>query len=320
MIVAAPASRAPATDASPTPPHPMTATMSPRPTPPVLIAAPSPAITPQPSSPATSGVGRGSTLVHWPAATSVLSANAPMPRAGRQLRAVLEGHLLLGVVGVEAVPGTPAQAGPALPAHRPPVQDHEVAGLDLGDPVADLLDDSGGLVPEQEGELVVDAALAVVQVGVADPARLDRHDRLPGPGSGTMIVSMRTGSSPARCDDPAYLLRHAASHGLRRVPDPTHPGMPVSSGSGERAGQMKRMAWSLSAVSRSRTVTPAAGGRGPPPRARAMSGRQAAAVAGERRGGDHAAAGVLAGAGGGGIDVDEDQVQVVAAPVRHPRE
>src|SRR5690606_17901791 len=191
-----------------------------------------------------------------------------------QLRADLEGHLLLGVVGVEAVPGTPAQARPALPAHRPPVQDHEVAGFDLGDPVAHLLHDSGGLVPEPEGELVVDAALAVVQVDVADPARLDRHDRLPGPGVRNGDRLDAHGLSPARCDDPAYLLRHAASHGLRRVPDPTHPGMPVSSGSGERAGQVKRMAWSLSAVSRSRTVTPAAGGRGPPPRARAMSGRQ----------------------------------------------
>ena len=60
----------------------MTATVSPRDTPPVLIAAPSPAITPQPSSPATSGRISGFTLVHWPAATSVFSTNAPMPRAG----------------------------------------------------------------------------------------------------------------------------------------------------------------------------------------------------------------------------------------------
>src|SRR5690606_41344582 len=58
-----------------------------------------------------------------PTATYTLSLHDALP-----ICAVLEGHLLLGVVGVEAVPGTPAQARPALPAHRPPVQDHEVAG------------------------------------------------------------------------------------------------------------------------------------------------------------------------------------------------
>ena len=82
MIVAAPASRAPAMAAMPTPPQPITAIESPRPTAPVLIAAPRPAITPQPSRPATAAGACGSTLVHWPAATSVLSANAPIPSAG----------------------------------------------------------------------------------------------------------------------------------------------------------------------------------------------------------------------------------------------
>ena len=51
-------------------------------------------------------------------------------------------------------------------------------GGDLGDALADRLDDAGGLVAEQERELVVDAALAVVQVGVADPAGLDLHHGL----------------------------------------------------------------------------------------------------------------------------------------------
>ena len=82
MIVLAPASRAPRTAPSPTPPQPITATVSPRVTPPVLIAAPMPAITPQPSSPAVAGAIAGLTLVHCPAATSVRSANAPMPSAG----------------------------------------------------------------------------------------------------------------------------------------------------------------------------------------------------------------------------------------------
>jgi len=46
----------------------------------VRIAAPMPAITPHPSSPATSGLTLG-TSVHWPAATSVSSAKAPIPSA-----------------------------------------------------------------------------------------------------------------------------------------------------------------------------------------------------------------------------------------------
>ena len=44
----------------------------------------------------------------------------------------------------------------------------------------DRLHDSGGLVTEQEREVVVDAALAVVQVGVADAAGRHLHHRLAG--------------------------------------------------------------------------------------------------------------------------------------------
>ena len=78
----APARTEPATAAHPTPPHPKTATESPRPTSPVNMAAPRPAITPHPRRPAASGRARGSTLVHCPAATRVFSAKAPMPSAG----------------------------------------------------------------------------------------------------------------------------------------------------------------------------------------------------------------------------------------------
>src|ERR687893_3324253 len=82
MIVLARASLAPAIAASPTPPQPNTATDSPRLTAPVLIAAPTPAITPQPSRPAAVAGAAGSTLVHCPECTSVFSTNAPMPSAG----------------------------------------------------------------------------------------------------------------------------------------------------------------------------------------------------------------------------------------------
>src|SRR4029077_17141295 len=72
----------PAMAPSPTPPQPITATLSPRVTPPVLMAAPMPAITPQPSRPAVAAGMAGLTFVHCPAATSVFSTNAPMPSAG----------------------------------------------------------------------------------------------------------------------------------------------------------------------------------------------------------------------------------------------
>ena len=79
---------------------------------------------------------------------------------------------------VEAVLRPPAQARPAVTAHGAPVQDHEIANCQIADVVADGFDDAGGLVPEQEREVVVDAALAVVQVGVAHAARLHLDQRL----------------------------------------------------------------------------------------------------------------------------------------------
>ena len=82
MIVVAPTTLAPAMAALPTPPQPITATESPRRTPPVFTAAPNPAITPQPSRPTAAASASRSTLVHWPDATRVFSMNAPMPSAG----------------------------------------------------------------------------------------------------------------------------------------------------------------------------------------------------------------------------------------------
>ena len=78
MIVVAPASRAPAIAASPTPPQPNTATLSPRRTAPVLIAAPTPAITPQPSSPAAVAGVSGSTLVLVGVPTPEMTIELPL--------------------------------------------------------------------------------------------------------------------------------------------------------------------------------------------------------------------------------------------------
>src|SRR5215211_4253816 len=101
---------------------------------------------------------------------------------GGQRGAVLQGHLLAGVAAGKAVPGAAAPAGAALTARRPPRQNNEVAGGEVGHAGPDRLDLPGRLVAEQERELVVDRALAVVQVGVADPAGLHPDQRLPRPG------------------------------------------------------------------------------------------------------------------------------------------
>ncbi len=148
----------------------------------------------------------------------LLGEGADAESRGELLAGRGEGHLLPGVVGVEAVPGPPAQTGPALPAHRTPVEDHEVAGLDVGDAVADRLDDARGLVAEQEGKVVADAALLVVQVGVAHPAGLDAHDRLSGAGVGHHDRLDPHRLVLAGCDHTAYFLRHGADSFVGRGP------------------------------------------------------------------------------------------------------
>src|SRR5690606_3591239 len=100
-----------------------------------------------------------------------------------------QGHLLRGVVGVETVLGLALAAGPALPAHRAPIQDHVITGGHLGHAVTDGLYDPRRFVTEQERELVVDPAFPVMQVGVAHPARLTRTTASPGPGSGMTMFS-----------------------------------------------------------------------------------------------------------------------------------
>src|SRR5699024_5949013 len=80
------------------------------------------------------------------------------------------------VVGVEAVLDDALLAGAALPAHGPPVQHHVVPDLDVGDVLADDRDAAGGLMAQQEGELVVDTAVAVGQVGVAHAGGVDVDD------------------------------------------------------------------------------------------------------------------------------------------------
>ena len=95
-----------------------------------------------------------------------------------------------------------------MAAHRPPVEDHVVAGRDVGDAGADRLDRAGRLVAEQEREVVVDPALSVVQVGVADAAGRDGDERLTRPGIGhdDRLDGHRLALRPG--DDSTHFLGH----------------------------------------------------------------------------------------------------------------
>ena len=215
MIRDAPASAEPAIAAMPTPPQPITATVEPRPTLPVLIAAPSPAITPQPSRPTAAAPRRRVDLGALAGGDEGLLRERADAQRRRELGAVLQRHLLRRVVGREAVPRLAAVARPAVAAHRAPVEHHEVAGLQPGDVRADRLDDTRRLVAEQEREVVVDPALAVVQVGVADAAGLHLHHRLARTGVGDVDRDHLDRRALGECDDGLDLL-HAMSP-VRRV-------------------------------------------------------------------------------------------------------
>src|SRR6478672_988106 len=79
-----------------TPPHPIAATESPRHTLPVSVAAPSPAITPQPSSPATARSVSGLTSMHCPSWASVFRR-----KPGSQRRPTPPGCPLTGLSQLE---------------------------------------------------------------------------------------------------------------------------------------------------------------------------------------------------------------------------
>ena len=128
-----------------------------------------------------------------------------------QLGAVLEGHLLGGVVGVEAVLQLALLAGPAFAADGAPVEDDLVTDGHIRDAGADGGDRAGGLVAQEVGVVVPDAALDVVQVGVADPAGQDVHHGLAGAGIRDHDGLDADGGVLRLGDDGLHLLRHGAT-------------------------------------------------------------------------------------------------------------
>ena len=143
-----------------------------------------------------------------------------MPSAGRQLGAVGQRHLLLGVERVEAQVRPTALAGAAFSADRAPVEDHEIAGLHVCHARTDRLDGARGLVPEQERILVVDAALAVGQVGVADAAGDDVDDDLARSRVGDDHIHHLDGLALLPGYHPAHCLTHESNlSGMPSWPD-----------------------------------------------------------------------------------------------------
>src|SRR4051812_19570190 len=111
-------------------------------------------------------------------------------------------------MSAEAVPRLTAQAGAAATTDGAPVEDDEVARGEVVDVGPDGLDYAGGLVAEEEREVVVDAALAVMQVGVTHAACLHPHPRLARTGVRYVDVHELNRGALRSSDDALHALCH----------------------------------------------------------------------------------------------------------------
>ena len=172
--------------ASPTPPQPNTATVSPRPTPPVFTRraeAGHHAAAEQPGGLGPRRAGRPSS--HWPGGDErLLGEGADAERRATARCRPSSVIFWVALCVVKQYQGRPRRQERHSPHTARQLRTTKSPGATPVTSGADRLDDPGGLVAEQEREVVVDAALAVVQVGVAHAARLHLHERLAGPGIG----------------------------------------------------------------------------------------------------------------------------------------
>ena len=104
-----------------------------------------------------------------------------------------------------------------MTANGAPVENHVVAGNDVRDALADRFDQPGGFVAKEEREVVVDATFAIVQVGVADAARLNGNDGLARPGVGDDDGLHRHWRALGLGNDSANFLAHVAERIARAV-------------------------------------------------------------------------------------------------------
>ena len=92
---------------------------------------------------------------------------------------------------------------------------------DVRDALSDRFDEPCGLVAKEERELVVDATLAIVQVGVADAARLNGNDGFTRAGVGDNDGLHRDWLALGLGNDSAYFLTHVAERIARAVAERT---------------------------------------------------------------------------------------------------
>ena len=97
------------------------------------------------------------------------------------------------------------QPGPAIAASAHP---DEVADLDMGDRGPGRLNDACRLVAQQEREVVVDAAVAVGQIGMTHPACLDPHHHVVRARIRDVDLGEFDGRTFAAGDDALDLLWH----------------------------------------------------------------------------------------------------------------
>ena len=192
MMRPAPAIRAPATAASPTPPQPRMATVSPGWTFAVWMIEPMPVVTAQPIRAARSnGMSRriATQACSW---ISICSANddrlrywfsAAPPWVSRC------GWSSPRCISVLAHSDRcPGQALVAVAAERRQAGDDMVADLDRADLAADLLDDARRFVAEHGGQRERIAAVGEVHVAMADPGGDGADQHLVRPGLADLDV------------------------------------------------------------------------------------------------------------------------------------
>ena len=188
MMVLAPTSRAPWMTLSPTPPQPMTATVSPASTRAALVTEHTPVVTQQPMRAATSGRDVSGDRDGLLRRTDDLLGPGAEPRRDEQglaveahPRSAVVHHLARGVVAV-AENRDAAHAVLATAAVGTKGEDDVVARLDVADARAHGLHHARALMAQDYRGLVVPLALDVVQVAVADArgADPDLHLVIPG--------------------------------------------------------------------------------------------------------------------------------------------
>ena len=134
-------------------------------------------------------------------------------------------------MSAEAVPRLTAQAGAAATTDGAPVEDDEVARGEVVDVGPDGLDYAGGLVAEEEREVIVDAALAVMQVGVTHAACLHPHPRLARTGVRYVDVHELNRGALRSSDDALHALCHKTALPVGCLPSLTasQPSLPCIS-------------------------------------------------------------------------------------------